>query len=72
MRTDSLRISEEARAAGNAFIAAEFGSKYLPDKPRYFKTRAGAQDGHEAIRPTDVNLTPAKINASLTADHYKL
>ncbi|MBQ3888214.1 MAG: type I DNA topoisomerase [Clostridia bacterium] len=72
MRTDSLRISEEARAAGNAFIAAEFGSKYLPDKPRYFKTRAGAQDGHEAIRPTDVNLTPAKIKASLTADQYKL
>lgn len=72
MRTDSLRISEEARAAANLFIASAYGEKYLPEKPRYFKTRAGAQDGHEAIRPANVSLTPAMIKSSLTTDQYKL
>ena len=72
MRTDSLRISEEARADANKFIASEYGEKYLPEKPRYFKTRAGAQDGHEAIRPTNVAITPAIAKASLTNDQYKL
>ncbi len=72
MRTDSLRISEEARAAANAFITKQYGSKYLPDKPRYFKTRANAQDGHEAIRPTNIEITPAIAKKSLTNDQYKL
>jgi len=72
MRTDSLRISEEARAAANAFISDTYGDKYLPDKPRYFKTRAGAQDGHEAIRPTNVAITPKIAKQSLTNDQYKL
>lgn len=72
MRTDSLRISEEARAAANEFIASAYGEKYLPEKPRYFKTRAGAQDGHEAIRPANVTLTPSMIRGSLTNDQYKL
>ena len=72
MRTDSLRISDEARAAANAFIAKEYGEKYLPEKPRFFKTRAGAQDGHEAIRPTNVAITPKMAKASLTSDQYKL
>ncbi len=72
MRTDSLRISEEARAAANAFITSEYGEKYLPEKPRYFKTRAGAQDGHEAIRPANVAITPAIAKASLSSDQYKL
>ena len=72
MRTDSLRISEEARAAANAFITEAYGSKYLPDKPRYFKTRANAQDGHEAIRPTNVAITPAIAKKSLSNDQYKL
>lgn len=58
MRTDSLRISEEARAQGNDYIKEHWGEKYLPDKPRYFKSRANAQDGHEAIRPTMPELTP--------------
>lgn len=49
MRTDSVRISEEARAAGNQFIEENFGKNYLPAKPRYYKTKASAQDGHEAI-----------------------
>ncbi len=72
MRTDSLRISEEARAAANEFITKTYGSKYLPDKPRYFKTRANAQDGHEAIRPTNVEITPAIAKKSLSNDQYKL
>ena len=72
MRTDSLRISEDARAQANAFIAETYGSKYLPEKPRYYKSRAGAQDGHEAIRPTIPSLTPEQVKGSLTADQYKL
>ncbi len=72
MRTDSLRISEEARAAANAFISTTYGEKYLPEKPRYFKTRANAQDGHEAIRPTNIAITPALAKKSLTNDQYKL
>ncbi len=72
MRTDSLRISEEARAATNAFIADTYGSKYLPEKPRYYKSRSNAQDGHEAIRPTNPMLTPERVKGSLTSDQYKL
>ncbi len=72
MRTDSLRISEEARAAANALITDRFGSKYLPSKPRYFKTKSGAQDAHEAIRPTNVNFDPEQIKLSLTPEQYKL
>lgn len=72
MRTDSLRISEEARAAGNAYIKEAYGEKYLPAKPRYFKTRGNAQDGHEAIRPSMPNVTPDSVKASLTSDQYKI
>ncbi len=72
MRTDSLRISEEARQQGNEFILNEYGKSYLPDKPRYYKTKAGAQDGHEAIRPTIPSLSPDKVKDSLTADQFKL
>ncbi len=72
MRTDSLRISEEARAAGNDFIRANYGEKYLPDQPRYYKSRSNAQDGHEAIRPSVPSITPESIKASLTAEQFKL
>ncbi len=72
MRTDSLRISEEARAEGNAYIAENFGKEYLPEKPRYYKTKASAQDGHEAIRPTVPSLSPDKVKDSLTSDQFKL
>jgi len=72
MRTDSLRISEEARAAGNAYIEATYGKAYLPDKPRYFKSKAGAQDAHEAIRPSMPSLTPDQVKGSLTSDQYRL
>ncbi len=72
MRTDSLRISEEARAAANSFIIKNYGENYLPAKPRYFKSKSGAQDAHEAIRPTSADLTPDSIKQSLTTDQYKL
>lgn len=72
MRTDSLRISDESRAEGNKYITSAYGDKYLPEKPRVFKTRAGAQDGHEAIRPSIVSLTPEQAKSSLTSEQYKL
>ncbi len=72
MRTDSLRISEEARAAAREFISKNYGDKYNPDKPNYYKSRSNAQDGHEAIRPSTVAITPESIKESLTAEQYKL
>ena len=72
MRTDSLRISEDARKEGNAYIAARYGNAYLPEKPRYYKTRKSAQDAHEAIRPSAPSLTPEQVKPFLSADQYKL
>ncbi len=72
MRTDSLRISEEARAAANQYISGRFGEAYLPASPRYFKSKNGAQDAHEAIRPTTISLSPDKVKGALSADQYKL
>ena len=72
MRTDSLRISEQAREQGADYIKSAYGEKFLPEKPRYFKQRANAQDGHEAVRPTNPALTPAMVKDSLTAEQYKL
>lgn len=72
MRTDSLRISGDAVSEATKYIADTYGEKYLPSKPRFFKTRAGAQDGHEAIRPTMPSLPPEKVKSSLSADQYKL
>ncbi|NLP48532.1 MAG: type I DNA topoisomerase [Clostridiales bacterium] len=72
MRTDSLRVSEESRNEGNQYIKDNFGDKYLPEKPRYFRSRAGAQDGHEAIRPTSPSLAPPQVKGDLTSDQFKL
>ena len=72
MRTDSLRISEDARRDGSAFIRERYGENYLPEKPRIFKSRSSAQDAHEAIRPSMPALTPEQVKDSLTADQYKL
>ena len=72
MRTDSLRISNDALQEAAEYIQKRFGEKYLPSKPRVFKSRANAQDGHEAIRPTMPSLEPEKVKGSLTADQYKL
>ncbi len=72
IRTDSVRISDEAMAALRAFIPEQYGTEYLPERPNEFKGRKNAQDAHEAIRPTDVTRTPDKIKASLTKDQYNL
>ena len=72
MRTDSLRISEDAIRDAADYIEERWGKKYLPDAPRHFKTKAGAQDGHEAIRPSMPSLAPERVKNSLTADQYKL
>ena len=72
MRTDSLRLSEEALSAARDFIISKYGSEYYPGQPRRFKTKAGAQDAHEAIRPTDVRLTPADVRKDLTQEQYRL
>lgn len=72
MRTDSLRISNDAINDVTEYIKNRWGEKYLPKKTRFFKSRANAQDGHEAIRPTMINLEPNSIKSSLTTDQYKL
>ncbi|MBP3301160.1 MAG: type I DNA topoisomerase [Clostridia bacterium] len=72
MRTDSLRVSDEARAAAKDFILNAYGEQYYPKTPRVFKSRQGAQDAHEAIRPTDINLTPEVVKGSLTNEQYRL
>ncbi len=72
MRTDSLRLSEEALAAARDYITDHYGPEYYPGKPRHFKTKAGAQDAHEAIRPTDVTLSPEIIRKDLTQEQYRL
>ncbi len=72
MRTDSLRISEDAIREAGEYIEGRWGKKYLPAKPRHFKSRANAQDGHEAIRPSTISLTPEQAKSSLTSDQYKL
>ncbi len=72
MRTDSLRLSDEALNEAAAYIKATWGDRYAPESPRHYKTKKGAQDGHEAIRPTTIPLTPDAIRGSLTPDQYKL
>jgi len=72
MRTDSLRISEEARAAAYKFIEEKYGKNYIPDSPRIFKSKSNAQDAHEAIRPSMPEITPDMVKDSLTSDQYKL
>ncbi len=72
MRTDSLRISNVAIDEVTKYIAETYGNEYLPAKPRFFKSRNNAQDGHEAIRPSMPSLEPDKIKSSLTSDQYKL
>ena len=72
MRTDSLRLSEEALAAAADFITGRYGAAYYNGSPRRFKTSSAAQDAHEAIRPSDVHLDPESIKASLTRDQYRL
>ncbi|ACV67385.1 type I DNA topoisomerase [Desulfohalobium retbaense] len=72
MRTDSVRISNEARNAAQKWIVSTLGEAYYPEKPRYFKTKGSAQDAHEAIRPVDPTLTPGSIQSYLSREHFRL
>ena len=72
MRTDSLRLSEEALGAARTFILGRYGKDYYPAATRRFKTKEGAQDAHEAIRPSNVELTPERIKHDLTGEQYRL
>ena len=72
MRTDSLRISAEAQSAARSFITERYGKAYCPAKARQYKAKGAAQDAHEAIRPSDVTLTPENIRGDLTAEQYQL
>ena len=72
MRTDSLRLSDEATAAAGRFITARYGKEYYPGKPRVYKAKEGAQDAHEAIRPSNVDLVPEDIKKDLTGEQYRL
>ena len=72
MRTDSLRLSDEAMAAAADFITNRYGKAYYYGKFHVYKTKAGAQDAHEAIRPTHVELDPERVKSSLTTDQYRL
>jgi len=72
MRTDSTRISKEAVQAAREYIPEAFGKEYLPAKPRFYSPKKGAQDAHEAIRPTDVRRTPEAVKAFLRSDQFAL
>src|SRR5712691_10374445 len=72
MRTDSVRVSNDALEQVRGVIGSSFGQTYLPDKPNFFKSKKDAQDAHEAIRPTDAALTPADVKPFLSEDLFKL
>ena len=72
MRTDSLRLSEEALAAAKDFIIGRYGEVYYAGSPRRFRAKSGAQDAHEAIRPSNVTLDPETIKGDLTREQYRL
>ncbi|MCL2151572.1 MAG: type I DNA topoisomerase [Oscillospiraceae bacterium] len=72
MRTDSLRISDEARQDTKDYIIKTFGNNYYPSSPNIYKTKSNAQDAHEAIRPSNVMLTPDRVKSSVTPEQFKL
>ena len=72
MRTDSVRINPEALNQVRGVIGERFGADYLPEKPNFYKSKASAQEAHEAIRPTNAGHVPQNIRARLTTDQYKL
>ncbi len=72
MRTDSLRLSDDALDAAKEFILGRYGKDYYPAETRRFKAKANAQDAHEAIRPSNVHLTPESIRKSLSPEQYRL
>ena len=72
MRTDSLRVSDEARMSAENFIKETYGTEFYPTQPRVFKTRATAQDAHEAIRPITLDRRPEDLKDKIKKDEYRL
>ncbi|MDQ3372396.1 MAG: type I DNA topoisomerase [Acidobacteriota bacterium] len=72
MRSDSTRISDAALTEARGFIGGNYGKDYLPEKPNFYKSKKGAQDAHEAIRPTDASRTPDSLKNYLSSDELKL
>ena len=72
MRTDSVRVAQEAQAAAKALIIERYGPEYYPPKTRFFKSKASAQDAHEAIRPVDAAITPEEVKDMLPPEQYQL
>nr|WP_122013499.1 type I DNA topoisomerase [Maliibacterium massiliense] len=72
IRTDSVRVAQEAQAAAAALIREKYGADFCPEKPNVYKGKSDAQDAHEAIRPTSLDLAPEQVKASLSRDQYKL
>ncbi len=72
MRTDSVAVAPEAQAASRAFIAANYGQEYVPSQPNVYRSKSTAQEAHEAIRPTDINLTPEKLKGCLEPQLIRL
>jgi DNA topoisomerase-1 len=72
MRTDSVRVADEALAAVRNYIKGAFGDEFLPEKPNFYKSKADAQDAHEAIRPTSLEHDPESVKQYLTPDQYSL
>ncbi len=72
IRTDSVRVSPEAQIMAKEYIVKTYGEKFIPDKPNFYKSKKSAQDAHEAIRPINLNITPAMVKSSLSTDNYKL
>ncbi len=72
MRTDSVRVAASAASACRKYVEGQFGADYLPAKPRFYRSRRGAQEAHEAIRPTDVTRAPEALKEHLTTDQFRL
>jgi DNA topoisomerase I len=72
MRTDSVQVADEAKGMAREYITETFGAPYLPDQPRHYTSRRGAQGAHEAIRPTSIRRTPDTVKPFLKADQHKV
>jgi DNA topoisomerase-1 len=72
MRTDSTRVAAEAQQQAREYIGKEFGDRYVPEKPPQYRSRRGAQEAHEAIRPTSVTRTPESVKSYLSKDQYEV
>ena len=72
IRTDSTRVSPEAQVKTKQYIIEKFGDKYVPQKFNFYKSKESAQEGHEAIRPIDISITPDSLKSEITSDQFKL